>query len=122
MVSLELAKKLKDAGLTWSVTLYDFCYYQERLCAILFAFIDKVIISPGFRVNTSECVFAPRLDQLLAEIERRNYELQLHMPCPGLALFDADGDLLETFAAETPEDAAAQALLYLLEREKEANP
>lgn len=136
MLSLELARKLKEAGLPWNVTIYDFCYYQERLYVVTFAFIDKVIISAGVRVDISKCVFAPRLDQLLAEIEQQGYSWHLYtytLPIAkttsyacevfkfGKPIFTSNGC---TFAGSStgPEDATAQALIWILEREKGAKP
>lgn len=118
MLSLELAKKLKEAGLCQTLKYGDLFYHgrENDKCIFGVTVFDDSIFPPRRTIR------APRLDQLLAEIERRGYELQLHIPCPSLALFSSNGFLLETFAAETPEDAAGQALLWILEREKEASP
>ena len=65
--------------------------------------------------------FAPRLDQMLAEIEKRGYEYSLNTSTVGnkeyfiLVSKRNYGFLInEAFRSNAPEEAAAQALLWIL--------
>ena len=80
MIGLELAKKLKEAGLEWEPKFGDHyiipAVFEEGLREIM---DTKQIMS--YHKNPKEWeesirgfVFTPRLDQLLAEIEKRGYK------------------------------------------------
>jgi len=72
-------------------------------------------------------IWLPRLDQLLAEIERRGFRWDIgnlgcfgdHDVCIGLFDWEDRTYIKGQFYADTPEDAAAQALLWLLEQERD---
>lgn len=118
MLSLEICQKLKDAGLQWEPKEGDYVrYFDGNLISILtcgdVAFEDL-----------KDCIFAPRLDQLLAEIEKRGYEhhkLEYWRDKPDnhkhWFLLWADGHWQE-FKTGTPDDAAAEALLWILQRKE----
>lgn len=97
MLSIETAKKLKDAGLVWNPDIGDIFFIEE------------------------EWLFAPRLDQLLAEIEKRGYGWKLEKfhayNLRRMQIYKIN-DLLGCFEADSPEEAAAQALLWILEQKK----
>lgn len=97
MISLELAKKLKDAGLKWSPKMGDF--YHD---------VDMV--------------WLPKLDQMLKEIMRQGYLFKLSNYNDGTILIDFwkdDYNLVEGLLDDTLEDAVASALISILEQEDE---
>ena len=66
MISLGTAKKLRDAGLEWNPQEGDWFYSWDGRIANLLVFLSNFNIQEEF-------IFVPRLDQLLAEIEKRGY-------------------------------------------------
>lgn len=128
MISQELAEKLKNAGLVWEPKEGD-----------LFAHIYNSTIyhfSPGaftfaIEMYPDEYIWLPRLDQLLAEIERLGYEwatkkknlnIQLIVPSwegevYACEVWKKDGDYFKEYIENTPEEAAGQALLWILKQE-----
>jgi hypothetical protein len=119
MISLETAKALKEAGLEWKPRKFDSYFHPNlRNALINDPHVPKCGIKP-------ELIFVPRLDQLLKEIEKRGWEWELGI----LTLNDgrtymidvALEELIKTesedwmsFVANSPEEAAAQALLWIL--------
>ena len=98
MISFEKAKALKEAGLK-----------QEP--------------KKGDCMSSGD-MWLPRLDQLLAEIERRGYAWSLKLlnrPQYRVILYPKGlapgGNGSSIFTADTPEDAAADALLLILKQE-----
>ena len=83
MISLELARKLKEAGLEWEPKLGDHYIIPAVFEVGLHEVMDtKQIMS--YHKNPKEWeesirgfVFAPRLDQLLAEIEKWGYSWEM---------------------------------------------
>ena len=81
MISLEKAKKLKEAGLEWEPQIGDMFYWQNGKDWGIIRLpsedannnLDEIrdYIDEGF------WIFAPRLDQLLAEIEKRGYSWEM---------------------------------------------
>ena len=117
MISLETAKKLRDAGLEWKPQEGDYIrYFDGNLISILtcgdVAFEDL-----------KDCIFAPRLDQLLSEIEKRGYWWEI-----GHRIVDVgkihkykiwvskkhQNNANRSLMSDSPEEAAAQALLWIL--------
>jgi hypothetical protein len=160
MISLELAKKLKDAGLRWEPQMGDFMYNNDIIDCLDFA---DMSFAAGYEdlTHQGDVGFIPRLDQLLAEIEKRGWETDLQFfnngtgwfcevaktvqfrhnkPRPKLTINNKDGTKTEVeplstcpgwgdygekrmnkeFAADSPEEAAALALLWILEQEANA--
>ena len=130
---IEIFERLKDAGLVWEPKAKD-VYWDGRAEVVIFD-VNKYniignfvgnggIITPRRKEFLDKMVFAPRLDQLLAEIERRGYWFSLARESEGhnysVMLWQAGGRI-GIFYAATPEEAAAQALLWILEKEREAN-
>lgn len=129
MLSLETARKLKGAGLKWKPSIGD--QYRELLYEKLTQIYDADPINE-YRIKKS--IWLPRLDQLLAEIEKRGYGYELtSYPASYFAelgdsfpityklkLFDEVGlekefgDCANVFSSE---EAAAQALIWILEQE-----
>ena len=130
MISLEKAKELKEAGLLWEpcfgewvhvdgenkmivhVCEGEFGDYKDIRCLSPFTGIAK-----GLR--DLECVWLPSLSQLLTEIEKRGCSYQIDgKNSPS----DNDGMSIKLFKAESPEDAAADALIWLLGQEQKESP
>ena len=152
MISLELAKKLKDAGLEWEPKEGDYILYPDGELTSILTCGDVAF------EDLEGCVFAPRLDQMLSEIEKRGWEIDLQFfnngtgwfcevaktvqfrhnkPRPKLTINNKDGTTSEVeplstcpgwgdygekrmdkeFTADSPDEAAALALLWILEQE-----
>ena len=120
-ISLDTARKLKDAGLKWEPETCDTYYWPRK-------FNNPVqVMHRDFDLlqkeqDTKGIVWAPRLSQLLAEIERREYvwNLRGYTDEDGRRTCWADlelGYVHKNFGLEdTPEEAVAQALLWILGR------
>lgn len=135
MISLETARKLKEAGLKWEPQEGDLCYdtQNERITSITEEdgeFYQKIKDTQAnelvyFRKNT---IWIPRLDQLLAEIEWYfnwnigSGEFWPDKPKYCMGLFGEDGQYVKgQFYANSPDEAAAQALIWILEQEGQAD-
>lgn len=126
MIKLETAKALKEAGLVWEPEMYDEFMSPRNESPYR---VDGYTLYDKLR--NGDFYFLPRLDQILAEIENRgkiytltsngrdNYNVLVWFWsdeaaeinfgcgwCPDVD-FDADG----------PDEAAAQALLWILQQE-----
>jgi hypothetical protein len=128
MISLKTARKLKEAGLKWEPQAGDM-YHWESLtdgwemrtvqeCEIVNALYEIMEL-----ITEGEWLFAPRLDQLLAEIEKRGYAWELSVdeadkPPYAICIFSTPREIGQKwFTADSPEEAAALALLWILEQE-----
>ena len=136
MISLEKAKKLKEAGLGWEPQIGDMFYWQNGKDWGIIRLpsedannnLDEIrdYIDEGF------WIFAPRLDQLLAEIEKRGYswEMRTVIDESQSVRFNAKNiaywihvwktghiEWEDGFkrAFTSPSNAAAEALLWILE-------
>lgn len=119
-VSIELAKKLKEAGLEWEPKCGDFCWSENcdgtkgKLCLIK---ADNVGFY-GDRIYT----FLPSLSQLLAEIEGRGCLWKMWtMKCGDVNRYwvELDYTLNKTkyyYYGKAPEEATGQALFWILEQ------
>jgi len=125
VISLELAKKLKEAGLQWEPKEGDYYCYPAGEFSGVFIFqkeANDTIINELTQKFLDRRMWLPRLDQLLAEIEKRGYEWSLHKlgTIYGIELCKS-GNMFLRYArlADTSKDAAGKALLWILEKEKE---
>jgi hypothetical protein len=124
IISLELAKKLKDAGLTWEPQYGDFYYMRFGDGTLNTGEVE--VFKKGFDCTPfpEEDIFAPRLDQLLAEIEKYGINWELFKTWEGsycCELYVGSknyNELVYTEAYENMEKTAGQALLWILERGK----
>lgn len=135
MLSLETAKKLKEAGLRFSLKhgdqLYDESGKVQEIHHI--STCRKFVwMENGLSIRElDKTVYIPRLDQLLAEIEKRGYRWDIGNlgyfrdddddddddVCIGL--FDKETrEYVAQFLGAIPEEVAAQALSWILEQEK----
>lgn len=163
MLSLELAKRLKELGLEWEPQRGDWYYNHHGYVSGTTTTLDllnevTVLIQSISRDYANRTVhFAPRLDQLLAEIEKRGWDIDLmhfaknrdntevrddpSWSCevnkflrlrqgddgsPKLMGTDHEVNvngpwqeerLNEFFDTDSPEEATAQALIWILEQE-----
>lgn len=125
MLSLETARKLKEAGLRWEPKVGDLLYDESgKLCEIHHISTCRkfVWVENGLSIRERDkTVYIPRLEQLLAEIKARGWEYTLYSD----NTIDIETDKesipvhlwLKTFVANTPEEAAARALLWILKQE-----
>ena len=123
MISLETARKLKEAGLKWEPDITggtsegDWYYWSDGRLDVL-GHRDYHVLN-----HLETITWAPRLDQLLAEIERRECWYSLARESGGdnysLMLWKAHCGI-EIFYAATAAQAAAQALLWILEKERDS--
>lgn len=112
MISLEMARKLKEAGLEWEPKKGDW-YWVFGTNSIDLITIDRNDIVP------KSIIFLPSLDQLLAEIEKCAYEWCLEQARDKYRLsLWFDQACVYEFRADTPEDAAAEALLWILSQKE----
>ena len=114
MLKLETAKKLKLAGLEWEPQEGDYILYPDGELTSILTCGDVAF------EDLEGCVFAPRLDQLLAEIENRGYawKLQKFSGCSVLRMELYIWDKYwGYYESESPEEAAALALLWILSKE-----
>lgn len=126
MLSLELAKRLKELGLEWEPQRGDWYYNHHGYVSGTTTTLDllnevTVLIQSISRDYANRTVhFAPRLDQLLAEIEKRGYAWKLEKfhayNLRRMEIYKVN-DLLGCFEDNSPEEAAAQALIWILEQE-----
>lgn len=134
MLSLEMARKLKSAGLEWEPQIGDMLYWNSGIDGWTIDALNQCDIAEKCSA-TEECIdegdwiFVPRLDQLLAEIEKQEYwwELRHHLVDVGgvkkyrviISKKHNTSIPTKTIDAGTPEDAAAEALCLVLERGRE---
>ena len=139
MISLEIAKKLKEAGLKWEPKAGDWFYRKDGVRGFVTDanMGDWWAVFPPDGKEVAFCIeeadrfiFAPRLDQLLAEIDTRGYcfeisNMAISSSKPRETLYSckvfpkkrAGVDDDDDFVAydETLINAAASALLWILE-------
>jgi hypothetical protein len=121
MISLETAQALKDAGLGWNPHAGDYYY---RVYDQGFGHYDKypqLVDGKNYIDFMANNVYhALSLSQLLAEIEARGYVWALRHSGSYEISICPWGDIskTKTFKAKSPDEAAAQALLWIIEQEK----
>jgi hypothetical protein len=128
LISLELAKRLKEAGLTWEPQIGDMFYWHNgkdwEIDALTSEDVNGRLDETRDFIEEGFWILAPRLDQLLAEIEKRGFIWALDVSATngnkviGYAMNIAtslDWEDEEEFRSDSPEEAAASALLWILE-------
>jgi hypothetical protein len=121
MLSLELAKELKAAGLRWEMKAGDLFFWKDNylLYDTSFYSYNRIIAEGSER---EFCTWFPRLNQLLREIEGERYGYSLdYVPGKGKRISvweDADCEDVMHFSADTPENTAGTALLWIYEQKK----
>lgn len=127
MLSLELARKLKEAGLEWEPKQGDWFYRKDGVRGFVTDanMGDWWAVFPPDGKEVAFCIeeadrfiFASRLDQLLAEIDRQECQYILNNNFPGMP----KGAGIELLVKNAPgwlgsgnsaEEVAAEALLWL---------
>lgn len=124
MLTLDLARKLRDAGLVWEPKQYDFLRLTVMDKGLTICLTDDYSVKayqkeePNFRKKHR--LWLPSLSQLLAEIEGRGYEYrQEYKKAYGLndyhCLISEKGkDKYFGWGADTHEEATGLALLHIL--------
>lgn len=115
MISIDKAQELKAAGLKWKPEYRDIYHRSNpQTGKANIVILNKQAIADPHKSNLT---WLPSLSQLLAEIEARYpYLWQVGRVENGrykIALMD-EGYNVTSFDANTPEDAAASALLWIL--------
>lgn len=112
-ISLELAKKLKELGLKWNPQPGD-CHCWAGIYSV---------VKNGFYIEQTETnIWLPRLKQLIQEVEKEGY-------CWGFIkeslwsgyLFSLVDSPAPIFYGTTPENAVAQALIWIYEHKEGCN-
>lgn len=111
MISLELARKLKEAGLEWEPQRGDWYYFGDDGELHLLR-----VATP--RPVPEVVYFAPRLDQLLAEIRELGYKWFVETDTERYFIRVIEIKKPNNFHvifSDSPTDAAASALLWIYE-------
>jgi len=123
MISLEKARTLKAAGLVWEPKKGDWGFWNNAEMPTP----QLVTYNPDPKtVNIKNSTWLPSLSQLLAEIEKHG-GCALYVFDSGLHVLEKGAYELEmpkveitefesiSFRSDTPEDAAASALIWILQ-------
>jgi hypothetical protein len=131
MLSLEISKALKEAGLPWEYQLGDRFWSLYNIGTIRRVWKQNMVCDLDMFEECDEDIFAPRLDQLLAEGDKAGFVIEIQTICFGEDLRRShhatvkkwDLKCLElchtTGFSEDREEAAAQALLWIIKNESE---
>jgi len=121
MISLDMdmAIRLKEAGLTYDND-YGHFFWDLELNTVVYL-VPAYLVEGGMK----RYVFAPRLDQLLGEIEQRGWLPKLSwvschdrvITCYSCSIETMDDAPDNGLFYGTMEEAAAQALLWIMTRE-----
>ena len=129
MISLEKAKALKEAGLRWEPKRFDLFTDGTKTWEVLEAYTGEGDIRwirgiGGWVTYGKNFTFLPRLDQLLGEIRKRGWVWILYCGNDGIEVeietYNPETPLhlrYKCIKADTPEDAVAEALLWILKEE-----
>lgn len=138
MLSLETARKLKETGLRWEPQIGDWFYYlypyHSNYTLRIFTAHTCTITQKEFEKLLNDIkengIWCPRLEQLLAEITKRlpkeaiigleypNWQEEKKWEIVGIGMDSKFPSHEHIFADDTPDEAAAQALLWILKVEK----
>ena len=126
MISLELAKELKEAGLEWEPQIYDYFDGPNGIEPVesLHLLDGMIEMVNDCRKHWVELLWLPTLSQLLTEIEQRGYGYDLYTNTPyqddyAINLWHEGCQSDYAPVADTPEAAAAAALIWILREGKE---
>lgn len=122
MISLEMARKLKEAGLEWEPQKGDLVYHDEAEESFNITAGDMEDFVQASRIDKeyaySIAIFLPRLDQLLAEIEKRGYKWFAETDTERYFIRVVEIKKPNNFHvifSDSPANAAASALLWIYE-------
>lgn len=119
MISVETAKKLKEAGLEWKPRcLGDEYRTPEKTIGIICACTCEQETDGYYQ----ERIWLPRLDELLAEIEKRGWQIELVKYARWrITIWKIQWRKQGLFIGETPGEVAAKALIWLLKQNESTN-
>ena len=121
MISVELARELAEAGMAWKPQPGDWYKHDgyKKITENMWHGVPSLDLA--YYLDNGNCVFCPRLDQLLAEIDGRGWDWSLFMDNAGyhINIRNSRGEEHECIWGATPEEAAAQALLWILKGGKD---
>ena len=124
-VSIELAEQIKKVGLEWVPKERDRLYYDQKNLIVLAVQEYDLFVACGVELfSISEhpersLVWLPFLSQLMAEIEGRGYLWNLDHSTGRYLCQIGKWKWEKCLWADTTDDAAAMALLWILNRQKE---
>ena len=123
MISLEIARKLKEAGLVWEPRKGDLVYHDEAEESFNITAGDMEDFVRATRIDKeyaySIAIFLPRLDQLLAEIRELGYKWFMETDTERYLVRVVEIKKPNNFHvvfSDSPANAAAEALLWIYER------
>lgn len=127
MLSPDKATALKSAGLLWEPYFGEWVFVEGERRMVVWVcegefgdYKDIRCLSPMTGVSKGitnlDCAWLPRLDQLLSEIERRKYLWNLDHTAGRYLCRIGEWHMRQCFWGYSPEDAAADALLYILKK------
>lgn len=122
MISFETAKALKNEGLIWKPQMYDLFEINKgiEMVETLFLYNGNIENVNAHEWNKDKFIWYPRLEQMMVEIQRREYVIDLLSPNDMLGewrIILRGGVSDPHFYAKSPEEATAKALLWLLHTE-----
>lgn len=113
MITLELAQKLKDAGLKWGDKAVGDRYYCDGMRWI---FHGTEYDDNGIFKYINKSVWLPSLSQLLAEIRAREYWWYMKQDTRLCQITVKAGIKAITKESNIPEEAAGLGLFWILEQ------
>lgn len=123
MIDLQTAQALKAAGLNCRPQIGDWYFSPfEIINAIDFELYKRIITDDFIDEWKKESTWLPLLDQLLVEIEKHNRIWRIESESQGYAKGRysistyKDGIGWQDFWGDSPDEAAAQALLWILQK------
>ncbi len=122
---MDKALALKEAGLVWKPQIADW-FITKSNDALRYVGYIPYEKEDQDRMK-EDCIWLPRMDQLLVEIEKRVDEISMFLVSKGrgkwvcrTSVYGEYGPKENYLSADTPEDAAADALLWILQQGDEA--
>lgn len=128
MISLEKARKLKELGLLWGPCFGDWVYIDgekkmvTHVCEGEFGgYKDIRCLSPVLGVSKGirnlEFIWLPSLSQLLESVNASKYPIKRLYYFQGRWTVNLWVAVAQSFQGETPEDAVAEARIWILAQE-----
>jgi len=138
MISLDMAKRLKEAGLKWVPQVGDWFRTEKLGPQVVYlgwmevgndpeTSTDAPVLCPAIiRYRHAECIWLPRLDQMIQEIDQREFwwEIKHVLVDSNIKKYKAriskkhNTSIPEKiFSTTTPDESAALALEWILKGE-----
>jgi hypothetical protein len=125
VLTVESAKALRKAGLQWEPKADDHYYWIEAEGRpVLDCISNAEMFCHSYQITqaarTEKFIFAPVLEQLLAELKKHSEFVKITWLVMDKK-WDCVIDARQQFLADSPEEAAAEALLWVLKKAGGAN-